>query len=201
MEATLRLIENQLETHINDLLDLLQWVDDKCAQFLGWEKLDVGMTKFRMIDDQMNKQIILNMWMAGQQGGPKVISNATIAEMHEIDLEQEKKKVRQEALDSVRDEQEMRKAITQLQNSLAEQVRMQSEQATGSGPGYNQQQIIAQADQVVQQLMGVDEGTRRSMLHQLQMEDMVMYAVVIQRLEQQHLMQKQQATQMVRSQG
>ncbi len=29
MEATLRLIENQLESHINDLLGLLQWMDDK----------------------------------------------------------------------------------------------------------------------------------------------------------------------------
>jgi hypothetical protein len=35
MEATLRMIENQLQTHINDLKDLIQWVDDSCAKFLG----------------------------------------------------------------------------------------------------------------------------------------------------------------------
>ena len=58
METTLRLIENQLETHINDLLDFLQWIDDSSAKFLGWERIDVGMTKFRMVDDQVAKQEI-----------------------------------------------------------------------------------------------------------------------------------------------
>lgn len=184
MEATLRLIENQLETHINDLLDLLQWIDDKCASFLGWEKIEVGMTKFRMIDDKTNKQVILNLWMSGMQGNPKVISNATIAEMHDIDLKAEQQKIKQEAIDDVRDQQELQKTIEQIQSSLAEQVQMEAAQATGSGVSYNQQQIIGQADQLVQQLLGVPEGERKSMLHQLQMEDLVMYSVVIQRLEQ-----------------
>jgi hypothetical protein len=194
MEATLRLIENQLETHINDLLDFLQWIDDKCANFLGWDKIPVGMTKFTMVDDHNTKQVIFQLWMQGQQGGQKVISDKTIADMYDIDLMNEERNIKQETLDRIRSDQEMQHEMEDLQNSMAEQVRMEA-QSGGPGPmGYNQQQIIQQADQVVQQLMSVEDGQRKSMLHQLQTEDMVMYAVVIQRLEQQQTSMKQQAT-------
>ena len=194
MEATLRLIENQLESHINDLLGLLQWVDDKCATFLGWDKIEVGMVKFRMVDDQNAKQVVFQLWMQGQQGGQKVISDRKIADMYDIDLAEEDRNIKQETLNRIRAEQEMKHEVEALQNSMAEQARAEA-QSGGPGPqGYNQQQVISQADQVVEQLMGVDEGTRKSMLHQLQMEDIVMYSVVIQRLEQQQTSMKQQAT-------
>jgi len=199
MEATLRLIENQLETHINDLLDLLQWVDDKCATFLGWDKLDVGMTKFRMVDDYGTKQIILQLWMQGKTGQtPPVISDDTIMTMHDIDREKEQRKIHQEKLDEIRDSMDMEQDVAKLQNSLKQQIESELQQQGMGGPGpmgYNQQQILAEADRIVQeQLLPVDEGTRKSMLHQLQVEDAVMYAVVIQRLEQVQTINKQQAT-------
>lgn len=193
MEATLRLIENQLESHINDLLGLLQWIDDKCASFLGWDKINVGMVKFRMVDDQNAKQVVFQLWMQGQQGGQKVISDRTIADMYDIDLETEDRNIKQETLNRIRDDQEMQHQIEALQNSMAEQARAEA-QSGGPGPqGYNQQQVIAQADQMVQQLTSLDEGTRKSQLHQLQTEDAVMYAVVIQRLEQQRTSARQQS--------
>jgi hypothetical protein len=191
MEATLRLIENQLETHINDLLDLLQWVDDKCAQFLGWERVSVSMTKFRMVDDNTNKGVVLQMWLQGQQGGAQIVSNETLAKMYDIDLENENRLIKQETLDNVRKQQTIQREIMNLQNAMAEQVKMEAQQ---NGPmNYNQQEIISRADQTVQQLMQVDDGTRKSMLHQLQVEDFVLYSVVIQRLEQQQTSTKQQA--------
>jgi len=194
MEATLRLIENQLETHTNDLLDLLQWVDDKCANFLGWDKIPVSMTKFTMVDDANAKQVIFQLWMQGQQGGTKVISDKTIADMYDIDLSTEERNIQQETLDRIRADQDMQHKVEAMQNSMAEQARAEA-QSGGPGPmGYNQQQIAAEADQVVQQLSQVDEGTRKSMLHQLQTEDLVMYAVVIQRWEQQQTTMKHQAT-------
>jgi len=185
MEATLRLIENQLETHINDLLDLQQWATDKAAKFLGWELLKVGMSKFRIVDDNNAKQVVLNLWMQGQQGGAQVVSNQTITELFDIDLEQEEDRIKQETLDQVRRQREIEVEVMALQNNLAEQARQEAMQ--GTGLGYNQQAVIAAADQKVQELMSVDVGTRKSMLHQLQIEDAVLYAVVIQRMEQQQL--------------
>lgn len=199
MEATLRLIENQLETHINDLLDLLQWVDDRCAAFLGWDKIEVGMTKFRMIDDFTTKHIILQLWMQGKTGqSPPVISDDTVLTMHDIDLEKEQRKLKQEELNRMRAGLEMQQDVQALQNSIKQQLEMELQQQGVGGPGplgYNQQQIFAEADRIVQeQLLPVDEGTRKSLLHQLKTEDGVMYAVVIQRLEQVQTSTKQQAT-------
>jgi transposase-like protein len=192
MEATLRLIENQLETHINDLLDLLQWVDDKCATFLGWEKVEVGMAKFRMTDDMNTKQLLYNLWQLGVQSNNRIISDQTMTEILSLDLPTEQKKIKQETLDRTRDQMAIQKDVTDIQNSMAENVRMDL-QAQQNPAGYNQQQIISQADQVVQSLMGMEHGERKSRLDQLQSEDMVMYAVVVQRLEQARKQQNQEA--------
>jgi hypothetical protein len=200
MEATLRLIENQLETHVNDLLDLLQWVDDKCATFLGWEKLEVGMAKFRMTDDLSTKQILANLWQGGYQSGVKVISDQTMAELLTLDLDNERDKIQQETLDRSRSEIETQRAVRDIQNSMVEQIRVDAE-AQQSPSGYNQQQVISQADQVVQQLLGLEQGERKSRLKQLQTEDLVMYAVVVQRLETAQQQQTQALKQQAKGPG
>ena len=192
MEATLRLIENQLATHIGDLKDLLQWVDDSCSKFLGWERVPVSMTKFRMVDDYAKQNIIMQLWQTGQQGGPKIISDTTVAETQDLDLDKEEDRIKQETLDSVRRQQELEQEIKKIQENAALEAQQMAEQ--GGPQGYNQQQLIAEADNIVSQLLQLDQGTRKSQLHQLQVEDYVMYSVVIQRLEAAEQTEKQQAT-------
>jgi hypothetical protein len=199
MEATLRLIENQLETHVNDLLDLLQWADDKCAQFLGWEKIQVGMTKFKMVDDYEKQGSLMNIWMQGKQSGAQIISDQTIAQMFNIDLKREEENIKQEQLDAVRRQQEMQIETRKLQDNMATRIQMEAQQ--GQPQSYNQQQIISQADQIVQEVMGMDEGMKKSRLHQLQVEDLVMYSVVIQRLEQAQTSSQQQARSQMQAGG
>jgi len=183
MEATLRLIENQLETHINDLLDLQQWAVDKAGKFLGWEAIRVGMTKFRIVDDANAKQVLMNLWLQGQQTGNAIISNQTIAEIYDIDITKEHNRIKQETLDKVRRDRALQAKIEDLQRDLAEQAKQEA-RATAQSSTYNPQQIIAQADQKLTEIMQTDPGTRKSLLHQLQLEDYVLYAVVIQRMEQ-----------------
>ena len=192
MEATLRLIENQLATHIGDLKDLLQWTSDSCAKFLGWEQIKVGMTKFRMIDDYAKQNLIMQLWQAGQQGGPQIISNTTVAEMQDLDLNREEERIKQETLDQVRRSQDIDQEVKKIQESAAMEAQQMAEQ--GGPQGYNQQQMISEADNIVNQLLQMDQGTRRSQLHELEVTDYVMYSVVIQRLEAAQQTQKQQAT-------
>ena len=92
----------------------------------------------------------------------------------------------------MRRNQEMQLEIDQIQNNMAQQVMLQAQQAAG-GSGYNPQQVIAEADNIVGQLLTLDEGTKKSQLHALQMEDYVLYAVVVQRLEHYRQSQSQQA--------
>jgi len=181
MEATLRLIENQLATHIADMKDLLQWIDDSCAKFLGWQKIKVDMVPFKLVDDITTKSMIFQLYSMGLQSGTKIISDTTIAELHGLDLKKEEDRIRQETLNAVRSQQEMQIEIQKLQNNSKVQSQ---QQAVQGGTPYNQQQVISQADDLVQQLMQMDYGTKKSQLHALQVEDFVLYSVVIQRLEE-----------------
>lgn len=74
------------------------------------------------------------------------------------------------------------------------------QQSNNNGLQYDQQAVIAQADQIVEQIAGLDYGQRRSFLESLNNEDAVMHAVVIQRLEERNKLlasqAKQQAKQM-----
>jgi hypothetical protein len=184
---TLRMLENQLLTYTSELNELLQWVCDRSMKILGWGQMNVELVEFKLIDDVQQKQLMLQL----NQGGQQLISNTTVAELNDFDLKKERDRRLQEQLDEVRFQQEMNLKVQKLQQSLAQQVQQQA--MMGQGLQYDQQKVISDADNIVQQLMGVDPGTRRSQLHALQVEDFVMYSVVIQRLEQMQTSQAQEA--------
>jgi len=182
METTLRLVENQLETHINDLKDLLQWVDNSCSKFLGWQKIPVGMTKFKMMDDVNRQNILMQLWQQGKESGQPIISDTLIAEINDIDPKKEEERIKQETLNGMRRNRDIQNEVDKFQQSMA----LQAQQEAAVGPAqYDQQQVIGQADQIVEQLMQMPEGERKSQLHELQTSDYILYSVVIQRLEQQ----------------
>ena len=179
MEATLRMIQNQTQGHADDMNDLLQWYADQMSKFLGWEKIEAKLTPLKLVDDTESKQMLINM--ATGQSGQQYVSMTTVMERLDIDLDEEREKRLQETLDEARHQQRVQNEVRKLQNNLAQQVQQQTQSAQGLN--YDQQAVIAQADQIVQQITQMDPGSRRSQLHSLQAEDAVMYAVVIQRLE------------------
>jgi len=183
---TLRMLENQLLTYTSELNELLQWITTRTTKILGWKSVDVELTEFKLIDDVQQKQLMIQLNQNGQ-----MISNTTIAELNDFDLKKERERRMQEQLDEVRFEHQMQAKIRKLQQSLSQQV--QSQAAIGQGMNYDQQQIIAQADNIVQQLLQLDAGMRKSQLHALEVEDYVMYSVVVKRLEQVQTSQTQQA--------
>jgi hypothetical protein len=187
MEATLRMIENQLSTHIADLIDLMQWMDDKCSEFLGWEKVTLGLTPFRMVDDFEKQQLMYNVWQTGKQTGSQVLSDTTMCEIFEIDPMREEVRIKEETLRGVRISNDIQIEMQKQQNNLANQTQQEVMQGPGN---YNQQQVIANADKIVSEISQMDYGSKKSRLHQLQTEDFVLYAVVVQRLS---LQNKQQA--------
>lgn len=190
---TLRMLENQLLTYTTELNALLQWVTTRCCKILGWENVECELTEFKLIDDVQQKQLMLSL----NQGGQQLISNTTVAELNDFDLKEERDRRLQEQLDETRFQHRMQMEVQKLQNSLAQQVQNQAMMGQ-QGLAYDQQQVISQADQLVQQAMQYDYGARKSFLHSLQVEDFVMYSVVIQRLEE---AQRQQQTQQARGGG
>lgn len=192
--VTLRMLENQLESAVFQINNFMQWVTDKVGKYLSWGEIKVSLGDFKMVDDVQQKQLMLQLW----QGA--VISKTKVAETFGIDLAVERERMKEEQLADMRMQQEVAKAQADLQNSVAEQAKAQA--AMGQAPAgvqYDQQAIIAQAEQLAQQLLSLDTGSRKSQLHSLQMEDFVMYSVVIQRMEQMQLDQRNQA--MAQQQG
>lgn len=191
MDGNLRMIQNQLQNHGDDMNDLLQWYTDKVSKFLGWERIETELLPMKMVDDIDNKNMLVSF--ATGQAGAQMVSMSTVAEQLGIDLAEEREKRLQEQLDETRHQMRVQAEVQKLQNTLAQQVNTQVAAQSGQGLGYDQQKVISAADGIVDQLMQMDPGTRRSQLHSLQMEDMVLYSVVIQRLEDAQNQQTQQA--------
>ena len=181
--VTLRMLENQLLAQTRDLIDLMQWVGNKCAGFLGWNAVEYDMTPFKLIDDIQQKQVLLQLSQDGT-----TVSKTTMATTFGYDLEKERRLREQETIDEVKHQSRLQQKMQDLQNTLASQARAQS-QMSGNSLQYDQQQILAAADGLVEQLMQLDTSTRRGQLDALKNEDAVMHAVVIQRLQE---MQRQQ---------
>jgi len=194
--VTLRMLENQLLNYTTELVQLAQWVSNKCASFLGWERLRIGLQPFKLVDDVMQKNAMLQ---ANAQTGGQLLSNTTIASLFDRDVDDERELRMQEQIDEFRFQHKLQKKLQDMEKNLAEQAAGAA-QAAQAGTAGNPQQIIAQADQVVQQIMPLDEGSRRSYLASLQAEDYVMYAVVIQRLEEAQTQMRAAAKQQVQSQ-
>ena len=185
-EVTLRMIENQLQTHIEDLNGLIQWIEGKCAKFLGWASIPMRLADFKLIDDVENKQIYMQLWQSGK------ISDTKIGEILGIDWAHERKQKLEDALAEQKSQMELEAAQKKLQNSLSQQAANKAQMAQG-GTQYDQQAIIAQADQIAQEMAGLDAGSRRSRMDSLKNEDLVMASVVRERIEQMQQDQNQAA--------
>lgn len=193
----LRVLENQLIHQTGDLNDLLQWLTDRVAKILGWPTIEVELAPFKFIDDVQQKTLLLDLNRTDPQG--PWVSKQTMGEAFDVDVAEEREKRKQEAIDEARYAQELQVELTKMQNTLAQQVQAQA--ALGQkGLSYDQQQVIAQADGIVQQLLSLDEGTRRSQLHALEIEDLVMYSVVKKRMEDMQRGANQEALAQVRAQ-
>lgn len=183
--VTLRMLENQLLNQTKGLEKLMNWVADKVCHYLGWPTVKLSLTPFKLIDDVQQKAVLLQLNQAGQ-----VVSNTTLAKVFGYDLDKERKLRLQEAVDEARFGNDVQYKLQTMQNSLANQARAKAQQGSAS-MSYDQQQIIAAADSLAQQLSQLDPGTRRSQIDSLKNEDFVMYSVVVKRLEE---MQKQEVT-------
>lgn len=182
-EISLRILENQLQTHIEDLNDLLQWLEDQVASFMGFESIPVRLADFKLIDDIDRKQLLMQLWAQGK------VSDKTVAEMFEIDLDKERDRIMEDALAQERSHQKMEAELAKMRGSLTQQVQ---NQASASGINYNDpEQAFAAADQKVEEFLGLDPNTRRSQMDALQGESPVLHALVKERMEQ--AQQNQQA--------
>jgi len=186
--VTLRMLENQLTSHKSDLLGLLQWMVDAVGNYMSWDKVVANITNFRFVDDVQQKAMLMQA-----DGQYDLLSRRTIAETFDLDYDKEQEEKMEEMLTEMKRQTEQDRKVQEFQSSLAEEAMREG--GAGQGLNYDQQAVIGQAEQIAQQMMQMEEGMRKSQLASLQSEDFVMYAVVIQRIQQIHTDMRQQAKQ------
>lgn len=186
-EITLRMIENQLQNHIDDLNGFLAWLESRMANFLGTKPAGVRLSDFKMIDDVERKQLMLQLW------GQQKVSDSTIYDMFDIDADEEREQRKADTLADQRMQMELEYEVKRMGNSLGQQA-IQSAQAAKGPIDYNDQTAVAaRADELVQQFMQMDEGSRASQMDNLQGTDLIMYSVVKERMSQFMQNQEQEA--------
>jgi hypothetical protein len=184
---TLRMLENQLETYASQQNTQLEWIIEQVSKILGWKPAEASYIPFRLIDDAQQKQLLLNI-----NSMKPLISDGTILDMLDIDINTERERRKQETLDEARFQIDTQQKVQELQNSVMAQASQAAIQ-NNSGMSYNPQMILAQAEQLVGQLQQMDPGSQKSFFDQLSQEDPVMYAVVKDRWETLKSVNKQQA--------
>jgi len=195
--VTLRILENQLLNYTSELVDEAQWISNQIATYMGWEKVRLELEPFKLVDDVNQKSMLLQ---ANQIAGGTLFSNTALAKMFGQDVGEQREQRLQEALDEQRFQMDLQLKTQELQSTLAEQARSQAEQQ-GPGPQYDQQQMMAEAQKVAMQLQQMSPGMKQSQLHQLQTEDVVMYALVVFVMEQLNQQRTQEAKAMTSQQG
>lgn len=169
---TLRILENMLLTLVGQLVDYAQWITDNVADEENLEVVEVELEKFKLVDDVEQKKINLDLHGIG------LLPDSELLESQGFDPKIMQEKRKQDEIDNARLQNEIQEAINKLQNAASKVTMMQNPQ------GYNPQMVLGQAQQLAMQFASLDESMRKSQLIALQKEDAVMYAVVIQALEQ-----------------
>jgi len=187
----LRMVENMMLTYMEQLTDWLNWVDGKISDWFGIEKVPVEFIPFKFIDDIQRKNLLMQ-W--GQGSGEKKISDTTIADQLDIDLEEEQDKIIDDSVRQYKLSKNINSKIEELEMSLAAKAEQEAAQQSGAAVDYNNpQQTIAQADGIAQQMIQMPYEERKSQLLALQKEDYVMYSIVIQRMEELNTQMKNSA--------
>ena len=144
----------------------------------GTQYAHVELIPFRLADDIMNKQIL------AQSQGSGTVSRATLQESLNLDPDRERERIREEQLADHDMQVDLQREIEKRTKNISQMAQDQEQAAmNGTIPRYNQQEIIAKAQELAMQLAQIPYEQRRSALAQLQNEDYIMWSVVSKQLE------------------
>jgi len=177
--ATLRMLENTLEPERIDLVRALNWIGEQSAKCMKWETVSIDMTPFKFIDDVQQKSLEVNVAQTSNH-----LSNRSIAEMFGRDIDKERDRMMEDELAEKRMENLLQNKMSEIEQSLATAAQADAAANDGSGLGYDQQAVYAQAEGIAQQIAPMPYEERRTQMAALQNEDMVLYAVVRMILDQ-----------------
>ena len=199
----LRQIEKMWEFLVSGLNRWVGWFTDVLALAVGWQQVDAKLQPVQFIDDIARKQLLLQLAMQGEI--PKQVGYAPWG----IDMREMYKLVREEEEWRNSEIQKMQKDI-ESQNMPISQLVSPAQPGMGpppmGAPGVQPMQpasieeLSAQASDLANQLMSLDESTRTSQLIQIKRTNPTLHALVKQMLSDTRHQLNSQGGAMLRSQ-
>ncbi len=222
----LRMFEKTWTHHVSVLNKWLNWFLSQCSKFMVWEKVYGRLSPTSLVEDDMGKQVKLNLASAG------VISKQTALQSFGIDHDAEQDRMIEEesAMQEKLREQQAKDEKTQMlseafkQGMIPPQAYNQSNglgfmSAQGGAPAGAQgvppapppidtsamgtspslDDLMAQAQEIATQLLTADPATRRRELTNMKKQNPSLHAQVKQLLADREQQAAQSGIQMARS--
>ena len=172
--SSLRLLENQLARLSANLEDVIQFVVGRVAVSLDKDPIKIRMVPFKIVDDLQEKAAIIQLATSGQG----MISTSTMLEMFNMDSGTEQKRLVSDQKDSVKNQLELQRYQQEVSTSIEEKAKAAAQMNNSNFQSINQQALMQEAQQYVEQLSQLDEGSRRSQLDEMSKTNYIMYGVV-----------------------
>ena len=184
----LRMMEALLFNYTSRLGEFIEWAMTKVSAYLEIENVKVSLLPFKLMDDDNVKNLLNSLAAVGKA------SYTSLFEEMGMDFTEEQEKIKMEAVELARGQIETQYDIEQAQ-FLAGRKKTED---MNENEGYKT--ALGKAQEMAEQLMGADEGTRRSFMIHLKAEDYGQYLMVsklIEEYEQQQQQQDQQNAQQI----
>lgn len=172
--SSLRLLENQLARLSSNLEDVLGFVVDRVSLTLDKEPIKVKMVPFKIVDDLQEKAAIVQLAASGQG----MISTSTMLEMFNMDAASENKRMLAEQKTGVKNNIDLQNYQQEVATSIEERAKNAAQMNNSNFQTLNQQSLMAEAQQYVDQLMQMDDGSRKSALDEMSKTNYILYGVV-----------------------
>lgn len=162
----LRMLKNTLDSYVRQVTGLLDWVSSKCSSYLGIEKCDVGLTPFQLTDDESLKQILMALTAQGN------VSMSTVYEAMGRSYEEELERMREDAKMKARNDVRMQYEVERAQYLEGLEINKVNEEDT------SYTDALKEAQNIAQQLAGVDPNTERQVMDELMVTNYAQYLMV-----------------------
>lgn len=183
----MRLLENTMLCYTSQIKDLINWIMARVSKYLSIETCEIDLTPFKLNDDQMLQQMLMQAVQT---------NNGSLTSLYEafgMEFKEELNRMRSDAVS---------RAVNEVKTKLeVDQSTYLAAKETGDRFDRNNdyRTALAKAQQVAEMLYTADDGTKRSILNQLKLEDYALYLLVGKLLEeyQEGLVQQAQVDQAV----
>lgn len=168
----LRMLENTMFVYIEQILGFVNWAMSRSSKYLSLETCKIGLTPFRLTDDDNMRQILMNMV------GTQAASMSSLYESMGMDYDKELKKMQEDAIakavSDVKTKMAVDKAVFMASKESADKFDKESDYKTA----------LAKAQQLTEDLMQADPTAQRQGMNELRVNNYAMYLMVTRLMEE-----------------